>query len=332
MRVRLADEAAAAAAESGSAAAAAASLANEAGFADDADVHDLYDRVLLLGGDGMLAQALRRALADRGREARAIDLAQLDITDADAVAAYFGDFRPTLVLNAAAYTAVDKAEQQEDVATKVNGTAVAHLAAGCRAHGAKLVHVSTDFVFDGTATTPYAVDAPTNPVSAYGRSKLAGERAVTESGVEDWLIVRTAWLYGPWAGRPFPKVILDAARAGKPLTVVGDQHGGPTMTLDLAAATLDLCERGCRGVYHVTGGGRTTWFDFARATLEEFGVEPTEMKSITAADWAAMRPESAARPAFSVLDLSKTEATLGRPMRPWREALREYRELTRETP
>ena len=292
----------------------------------------LYARVLLPGGDGMLAQALRRSLARRGHDAVGFDLDRCDITDARQVDALFDEVRPTLVFNAAAYTAVDKAEEQEELATRVNGEAVGHLAAAAARHGAKLVHFSTDFVFDGEADAPYAVDAPPNPVSAYGRSKLAGERALIESGLDDGLIVRTAWLYGPWAGRPFPKVILEAAKAGRPLTVVGDQHGGPTLTVDLAEATLGLCDAGCRGVYHVTGGGRTTWFGFAEATLKEFGVEPVELKPISAAEWSAMRPDSARRPAFSVLDLSRTEAALGRPMRPWRAALREYRELTQATP
>jgi dTDP-4-dehydrorhamnose reductase len=308
----------------------AARLPSAAGSVDDIRVPDssIYDRVLLLGGEGMLAQALRRSLMRRGHEVTGIDLAQCDITDAGQVDRFFDKFGPTLVLNAAAYTAVDKAEQQEDLATRVNGDAVGHLARAADRHGAVLVHYSTDFVFDGTATVPYAVDAVPNPVSAYGRSKLAGERALIESGHARFLILRTAWLYGPWAGRPFPKVILDAAKAGKPLTVVSDQHGSPTLTINLAEATLDLIEADANGTFHVTGGGMTTWFDFARETLDAFGVEPIEFHPISAADWAKMRPDAASRPAYSVLDVSKTEQVLRRPMRPWQAALLDYRDLT----
>ena len=288
--------------------------------------------ILILGGHGMLAAALARAVKRRGREATCIDRDTLDLTDANAVDAYFNEHKPGVVFNAAAYTAVDKAEEEEALATKVNGDAVGHVAAACKACGATLVHYSTDFVFNGTATDPYATDAPTSPISAYGRSKLAGETAVIDSGLEDHLILRTAWLYGPWAGRPFPKVMVDAAKAGKPLKVVADQHGAPTFTVDLAEASLDLLDKRARGLFHVTGGGRTTWFDFTKKILEVFGVEPQSLEPTTAAAWAELRPDSAKRPAFSVLDLSKTEQALGRPMRAWDKALLDYRDVTAGNP
>ena len=287
---------------------------------------------LILGGHGMLAAALKRSVTRRGGKAVCIDRDTLDLTDAAAVDVYFNEHKPDVVLNAAAYTAVDKAEEEEALATNVNGDAVGHVAKACKTCGATLVHYSTDFVFDGNATEPYATDAPTNPISAYGRSKLAGEQAVLDSGLEDHLILRTAWLYGPWAGRPFPKVMIDAAKAGKPLKVVGDQHGAPTFTVDLAEATLDLLDKNVYGLFHVTGGGRTTWFDFTKKILEVFGIEPASLEPTTAAAWAELRPESAKRPAFSVLDLSKTEAALGRPMRPWERALLDYRDVTAGNP
>lgn len=280
----------------------------------------------------MLAQALDRSLRRRGVIAVAVDSHQCDITDFQQVSALFDTVRPTLVLNAAAYTAVDKAEGEEELATRVNGEAVGFLARASGRHGATLVHFSTDFVFDGTATTPYATNAITNPVSAYGRSKLAGEQALHNCGNDKWLCLRTAWLYGPWAGRPFPKVMLDAARAGKPLSVVSDQRGSPTFTLDLAETTLALLEAEARGMFHVTGGGETNWYDFAGKILKMFGIEASELKAISSADWDQIRPGAAKRPSYSVLDCTLTEQRIGRPMRKWCEGLRDYRDLTAGSP
>ena len=288
-------------------------------------------RILLVGSKGMLAHAVARSLARRGMSAIGVDQEQCDVTNAASVRATFDRLRPTVAINCAAYTAVDKAEQEEALATRVNGEGPGHLAAACRDFGATLVHFSTDFVFDGQADQPYREEDPPAPVSAYGRSKLAGEVAIGTSGHEDWLILRTAWLYGP-GGRPFPKVILDAARAGKPLRVVGDQHGSPTFTFDLAEATLELLDKGARGLFHATNGGRTTWFDFAKGVCDCFGVTPAELTPISAADWAEMKPDSARRPAFSVLDLSRLESTLGRPMRRWDVALRDYCAITAGNP
>ncbi len=287
------------------------------------------NRVLLVGNRGMLAAALDRSLARRGiKNTEGVDRDSCDVTSDEAVEATFARTKPNLVFNCAAYTAVDKAEVEEDVATLLNGDAVKRLAEACKRHGATLVHFGTDFVFDGKSDTPYREDDPTGPVSAYGRSKLAGDRALLDGTFDQWLLLRTAWLYGPWSGRPFPKVMVDAARAGKPLKVVSDQHGSPTLTVDLAEAALDLVLGGHRGLFHVTGGGQTTWFDFTKAILEAFKVEPKSLDPVSAADWAEMRPDAATRPGFSVLNLAKTEAALGRPMRDWRAALNDYRDLT----
>ncbi len=288
---------------------------------------DILDRVLLTGASGMLAAALTRALKRRGVEPILCDRARCDLTDADAVARLLPEEKPTLVLNAAAYTAVDKAEAEEEQATRVNGDAPGHLAAACAKCGATLVHFSTDFVFDGRGTTPYAVDAPVAPVSAYGRSKLAGERAIEASPLDDYLVLRTAWLYGPWVGRPFPKLMVDLARNGTPLKVVNDQRGAPTMTVDLAEAALDLAAGGHRGVFHVTNGGETTWHDFAKASLDAFGLADADLQPTTTAAYTAGKTGIAPRPAYSALDLAKTEAALGRPMRPWQRALLDYRDL-----
>lgn len=295
----------------------------------------MYDRVLVIGSRGMLAHAIRRALARRGLTHTGVDRDECDITEGVAVRQTFTRLKPTLVINCAGYTAVDKAEQEEELATRINGSAVGNIAQACLEHGAMLVHYSTDFVFDGSGNRPYRVNVKPVPVSAYGRSKLAGELAIERSGLAHWLTLRTAWLYGPTGeggGRPFPKVILDAARAGKPLRVVNDQHGSPTFTFDLAEATFDLLDAKARGLFHVTNGGQTTWYGFAKAICDCFHVKPVELSPITSDDWAKMKPDSARRPAYSVLDLARLERAIHRPMRQWDEALRDYCSLTAGNP
>jgi dTDP-4-dehydrorhamnose reductase len=272
----------------------------------------------------MLAQALQRELDARGRRYAAPDRAALDVTEEASVARAFERHRPTLVLNASAYTKVDLAEQHEAEADRVNGDAVAVLARHCAAAGATLVHFSTDFVFDGTLRRPYRPDDPTNPLSAYGRSKLKGERALHAQPGLSYLLVRTSWLYGP-GGASFPQAMVTLARQGVPLRVVADQTGTPTFTHDLAAATLDLLDRGARRTWHLTNAGETTWLEFARATLAAFAVA-AEVTPITSADWKQARPASATRPAYSVLDVAPFEHLVGRPMRPWQDALNAYRD------
>lgn len=283
----------------------------------------LYASILMTGGYGMLANALLRALQSRGLSAVAVDRDVLDITDPAAVEAAFEQHRPTLVLNCAAHTNVDGCEKQRDAADAINGHAVETLAALSRRFGATLVHYSTDFVFDGSARRPYRPEDPTHPLSAYGRSKLLGEQKLRENAPDRWLILRTAWLYGI-NGNCFPRTIVNAARQGKPLKVVADQTGSPTLTDDLAAATLELLDRGAAGVWHVSNAGQTTWFEFTAAILEEFGLK-ADLSPTTAAEWFKLRPESAVRPAYSVLDTEPLARFLGRPMRPWREALHDYR-------
>jgi len=282
----------------------------------------LYDRTIITGGNGMLAKALIRALRQRGVEPIALDRAALDITNIDAVLDVAQERLPTLVINCAAYTKVDQCEQESDLAERININGTANLAAAAKASRVKLVHFSTDFVFNGRSTRPYLPTDPTDPLSAYGRSKLGGEVAVREILRDQGLVIRTAWLYGP-GGASFPKTMLDVARAGKPLRVVNDQIGSPTYTDDLAAATLDLLDRNAQGIVHVTNAGQTSWFDFAKAIFEEFDLHP-DLQPITSDDWKRMRPQSAIRPAYSVLDLSSFESITGRSMRHWREALRDF--------
>jgi dTDP-4-dehydrorhamnose reductase len=187
---------------------------------------------------------------------------------------------------------------------------------------AKFVHFSTDFVFNGDSNRPWREDDPTDPLSAYGRSKLLGEHMVAREGGSEWLIVRTAWLYGS-GGPCFPMTMINAARAGKTLSVVDDQIGSPTFTRDLADATLNLIDAGASGIYHIVNAGQTSWHDFTAAILQQFGLK-AELSKTTSAAWKRTRPDSAVRPAYSVLDTSKYSQITGKQMRDWREGLTDY--------
>jgi dTDP-4-dehydrorhamnose reductase len=292
---------------------------------------ELYDRILITGGRGMLAHAFKAVLDEWDLTSFYFDVcrADCDVSDPQTVASTFERLKPTLVINCAAYTKVDLAEKEWESARRANAVGPAVLAAECVRHGATLVHFSTDYVFDGTLRRPLRPDDPVGPHSAYGRSKLLGEQAIAGVPGLKYLIARTAWLYGP-NGPNFVQTMLNVARAGKPLRVVDDQVGSPTYTLDLAAATLDLLDRGASGLWHVANAGQTSWFDFARAIFDEWGLTP-DLQPTTSAQWKATKPDAATRPAYSVFDLSPLEQLLGRPMRPWREALHAYRLLSGET-
>ncbi len=227
------------------------------------------------------------------------------------------------MLNCAAYTKVDLAEKETAAANAINGTGVGLLAKLCKEHGATLVHYSTDYVFDGSLSRPRKPGDPVGPKSAYGRSKLLGEEQLQANAPNRWLILRTAWLYGR-GGPCFPATMVNAAKAGKPLKVVVDQVGSPTYTVDLAAATLDLLDRGGQGVYHVANAGQTNWRDFTVAVLNEFGV-PREVGSLTSADWKTMRPRIRRPASYSVFDLAPLERQIGRSMPTWQDALARYR-------
>jgi dTDP-4-dehydrorhamnose reductase len=259
----------------------------------------------------------------RGHTPLAPPRADLDITRESSLHAIFAEYKPTLVLNCAAFTQVDLAEQQEDLANSINGHALITLSAVSKRYNTKLVHFSTDFVFDGSATRPYRPSDPTNPLSAYGRSKLLGEQKVREFDPPGYLLIRTSWVYGP-NGACFPQTMINAARAGKPLRVVSDQIGSPTYTRDLADATLNLIDANATGLFHVTNSDQTNWFDFTRAILDEFSLT-ADLQLITSADWQKLRPQSAIRPGYSVLDTSDYTRVTGKNLRSWREALHDYR-------
>jgi dTDP-4-dehydrorhamnose reductase len=279
--------------------------------------------VVVTGGAGMLAHAFKSALAANGMGAEFVSRQQWDIADPPQTELMFEDLHPTLLINCAAYTKVDLAEKETDLANRVNGIAPGHLAQLCRQYGAKLVHFSTDYVFDGTLRRPLRPHDPVGPQSAYGRTKLLGEQAIQDVADLDYLIIRTAWLYGP-NGPSFPQTILNVARQGKPLKVIDDQLGSPTFTFDLAEATLNLVDAGARGVFHIRNSGQTSWHDFAAAILDEFEVR-SELTRTTSQEWKQSRPESATRPAYSVLDTSEYSRLTGKSLRPWREALHAYR-------
>jgi dTDP-4-dehydrorhamnose reductase len=249
------------------------------------------------------------------------DLDTLDIRDPDAVHRWVNETRPEILINCAAFTAVDDCETQEDLATAVNGTAVGHLAAACREADALFVQISTDYVFAGDAEKPYTERDPVAPQSAYGRSKLRGEEMARTAPRH--LIVRTAWLFG-LGGRNFVEAIRGQVDAGvERLRVVADQRGCPTFCDDLADATLDLTAAGATGTFHAVNSGITTWHGFA---VEIAGLLTADVEVVPVTTREFPRP--APRPAYSVLDTGRLETTLGRPMAPWQDGLRRYLETS----
>ncbi|MFC4109036.1 dTDP-4-dehydrorhamnose reductase [Micromonospora zhanjiangensis] len=254
---------------------------------------------LVTGAGGMLGHDLRAVLAERDRPVTAATRADLDLTDAVAVRAAVAGH--PVVINAAAWTDVDRAEADEAAATAVNGDGVANLARACAETGARLLTVSTDYVFPGDATGPYPEDAPTAPVNAYGRSKLAGEQAVARLLPDTGYVVRTAWLYGRH-GRNFVSTMLRLADTHPELDVVDDQVGQPTWSYALAERLVELADaalvgRAPAGVYHATASGQTTWYGLARAAFALGGLDPDRIRPTTSEKF--LRP--AARPGYSVL-------------------------------
>lgn len=270
-------------------------------------------KTLILGANGMLGHALVRVF---GADATAWDRNDLDSTDATAVAKKLSELRPDVVVNAAAYTAVDRAESEPNIAMRVNGDAVGYLAGACKALGIPLLHISTDYVFEGSQSEGYAEDAipdSSNILSAYGRSKRRGEELLEASGASYWL-VRTAWLYGPH-GKNFVATILDHAKTKPELRVIDDQHGSPTYTHDLAVAIHALIrDKAPYGTYHLVNDGVATWADLATEACKLAGLSTT-ITRIPATEY----PLPARRPEWSVLRNTK------RPLlRPWKEAVRDY--------
>jgi dTDP-4-dehydrorhamnose reductase len=270
----------------------------------------------------MVGRDLRDALTARGEDVVALSRSDLDITNSRLVNAAIGDHAPAIVVNCAAYTKVDLAETEESAANAINGSSVELLAAAANTAGALLVHISTDFVFDGTSTVPYEVTDPTGPVSAYGRSKLLGELAATHA--EKHVVVRTSWLFGVH-GPNFVEAIRGQIRKGtNPLRVVADQRGRPTYTPHLATAIIRLARLAyesdvARGIVHYADNDECSWFDFARAIAEESGSDIT-VQPVTSDEY----PRPAKRPAYSVLSTERYERLTGVAPESWREGLSEY--------
>jgi dTDP-4-dehydrorhamnose reductase len=276
--------------------------------------------LLVTGAGGQLGRAVLAEASRRGLRAHGSRHGDMPVEDPRAVHAEIGYRRPAAVVHAGAWTDVDGCERDPERAEAVNGRGTANVASACAEFGIRLAYVSTDFVFDGEARTPYAVDAPCAPLSAYGRSKRSGEIAVLAHGRRDFHVVRTSWVFGP-GGKNFPSAILARARAGEPLKVVDDQSGSPTFTLDLAAALLDLLATDTDGgIWHAANDGVCTWHRFATEILAAAGLGHVEVGRTTSAELG--RP--ARRPAWSALDCARLTALRGHALPPYSDAIRRH--------
>ncbi|MEV0182228.1 dTDP-4-dehydrorhamnose reductase [Streptomyces sp. NPDC050625] len=281
-------------------------------------------RWLVTGAAGMLGRDTVEELRRRGANVTGLDRAALEITDPDAVRRAFAAHRPDVVVNCAAYTAVDDAETDEARALRINGDGPRLLARACAERGARLVHISTDYVFDGEArATPYPEDHPPAPRTAYGRTKLAGERAVLEELPGAAAVVRTAWLYGAH-GRSFVRTMLELEARRDTLDVVDDQRGQPTWTADVATRIADLGtalsrDEGAHGIFHATSSGEASWHELAREVFLLIGADPTRVRPTTSAAF----PRPAPRPAYSALGHARWREIGLQPLRNWRSALHE---------
>jgi dTDP-4-dehydrorhamnose reductase len=281
--------------------------------------------IAVVGASGQVARALVRAAAERGQALAIGGRPDVDLTDAASISAFLDRAAPSLVINAAAYTAVDKAETDTAAAVALNVEGPARLAAWCASRGVPLIHISTDFVFDGRASKPYREDDVRNPLSVYGRTKSDGEDAV-RAALAQHIIVRTAWVYGA-NGNNFLKTMLRLGAERDVVRVVADQHGTPTSADDIAGAILDIAKHvGTNadlspwGTYHLVAGGETTWHGLAAeifARASQAGLKTPKLEAITTADY----PTPAARPAYSVLDTSKIRAAFGIALPPWQKGV-----------
>lgn len=278
----------------------------------------MAEKVLINGSKGMLGRELVSLFRKSGYDVTGYDLRELDITDSDACEASIEKIQPKIVINAAAYTDVDKAEEEKEKAIQVNGDGAGYLAQASAKIGALIVYFSTDYIFDGKKKDPYTEDDKPNPISAYGKSKLKGEEK-TKKENDNYLIIRTEWLYGRY-GKNFVKSIIDAASRGKELKVVSDQVGSPTCAVDLAAATLRLIKKKAKGIINFTSSGDTTWYDFAELILKKLKIDTVKVTPISSAD--LKRP--AKRPANSRLALDKYKKTTGEKPPDYKDALNRY--------
>jgi len=279
-------------------------------------------RLLVVGAGGMTGWELVSRARARGFDCVGLERAQLDITDSTAVIKSVERSEPHVIINAAAYTAVDKAEQDCALAMRINGEGAGNLASAAEACGAAIVHISTDYVFDGTASTPYTPDHPTHPLGAYGQSKLAGEIAVKAQSRRH-AIIRTSWVFSH-RGHNFVRTMIGKMSAGHTLKVVDDQSGRPTAAGDLADALLVVAQnfhedRSLSGTWHFANAGATTWYEFAGTIFEMRGGSAAQLEPIDSPGYTT----PARRPPYSVLDTTSFEHTFGVTPRHWRDALRD---------
>ena len=279
-------------------------------------------KVLITGADGQLGYELQRTVPD-GYQCIATDKDSLDITKAEKVDSFIAEHQPDVVINSAAYTAVDKAEEETELAIAINTTGAANLANACKSNSIQFIQISTDFVFDGKACTPYAVDAPTEPDGYYGKTKRDGDIKVKEILGDDAFIIRTSWLYSAH-GNNFVKTMLRFMKERDELGIIADQVGTPTWANSLAQAVWQAILKNTKGLHHWSDAGVASWYDFAYAIMEE-GValglldKSITINAITTADY----PTPASRPCYSVLDKTTTWQALEMKSEHWRVALRQ---------
>ena len=280
--------------------------------------------ILITGANGQLGHEMRNVLADNGRfnaiftDVAGEDITMLDITDEAAVEQIMSTQDINVIVNCAAYTAVDAAEDNEPFAAKLNADAVGILAHAAKRHGARMIHVSTDYVFDGQGCIPYAEDMPTCPKSVYGRTKLDGEHRLLDTLGDDAVILRTAWLYSPY-GKNFVKTMLSLGKEKPALKVVFDQVGSPTCARDLAQAivTVMSADQWHGGIYHYSNEGVISWFDFTKAIHRLAGITGCDVQPCHSDEF----PAKAHRPAYSVLDKTKFKTTFGVTVPYWLDSL-----------
>jgi len=278
-------------------------------------------RILLTGSQGQVGQELQQTLANLG-EVIALNRQQADLSQPETLRGLLQSLKPNVIVNAAAYTAVDKAETETEAAHRINAIAPTVLAEEAQNLGARLLHISTDYVFDGQKNTPYLETDPVNPLGSYGRSKLAGEAGI-QAQTDNFLILRTAWVYGIYGKGNFVKTMLRLGKERETLGVVCDQIGSPTWAKDIAIAIRDLLTTDATGIYHFTNSGVASWYDFAVAIFEEaqrleFPLAIQEVIPLSTDQY----PTPAQRPAYSVLSVKKTATLLGNSPSHWRQALR----------
>lgn len=284
-------------------------------------------RIWLVGNKGMLGRDLAESLGHFGFNITGSDI-ECDVADPAALEQFANTFNPDWIINCSAYTAVDKAEDEVEATRKINAIGPANLVAISAVRGARLIHISTDYVFNGKATRPYKEDDEIAPLGVYGRTKAEGEQAILASSTEAY-ILRTAWLYGRY-GRNFVATMLRLLRERGSVNVVNDQHGSPTHTLTLCRVIGEIIERKslAPGIYHVTDSGATTWFEFATEICRRavsMGMLPagSHVKPIATHDF----PTRAARPSYSVLSKDKISSWLQKPLPAWQDSLQEYLQL-----